>query len=165
MLQRTASLACLLVAVLLAGCTSTCTLTEKAANVTTVKGTLKLEEEAKMISVQHILIGFKGSVPGKEITRSLEGAQELAADVFKRATAGEDFDALVKTHTADAHPGIYKMANIGVTVLPGEQMFERGGMVKAFGDVSFSLAVGEIGMSVYDPAASKFGWHIIKRIE
>ena len=160
MLQRTALLACLLAAVLLAGCTST----EETAHVT-VKGTLKSEEEAKRITVQHILVGFEGSVPGKPITRSLEEAQVLAADVFKRARAGEDFDELVKAHTADSHPGIYKMANIGVAVEPGEQMFERDGMVKAFGDVSFSLAVGEIGMSVYDPAMSKYGWHIIKRLE
>ncbi len=160
MLRRTALLACLLAVVLLAGCAST----EETANVT-VKGTLKPDEEAKMISVQHILIGFEGSVPGKAITRSREEALELAADVLKKATAGEDFDELVKAHTSDAHPGIYKMANTGVTVLPGERMFGRDGMVTAFGDVSFSLAVGEIGMSVYDPDLSKFGWHIIKRLE
>ncbi len=32
-------------------------------------------------------------------------------------------------------------------------------------DVSFSLNVNEIGMATYDPAASKYGWHIIKRLK
>ena len=38
-------------------------------------------------------------------------------------------------------------------------------MVKSFGDVSFALKAGEIGLAVYDPKASKYGWHIIKRLE
>ena len=38
-------------------------------------------------------------------------------------------------------------------------------MVKAFGDVSFGLEVGGVGLAVYDPATSKYGWHIIKRLE
>jgi parvulin-like peptidyl-prolyl isomerase len=38
-------------------------------------------------------------------------------------------------------------------------------MVKAFGDVSFSLEVGGVGLAVYDPATSKYGWHVIKRLE
>jgi parvulin-like peptidyl-prolyl isomerase len=37
-------------------------------------------------------------------------------------------------------------------------------MVKAFGDVSFKLQVNDIGLAEYDPEASKYGWHIIKRI-
>jgi parvulin-like peptidyl-prolyl isomerase len=38
-------------------------------------------------------------------------------------------------------------------------------MVAGFGDTSFSLAVGGMGMCAYDNARSPFGWHIIKRIE
>lgn len=41
----------------------------------------------------------------------------------------------------------------------------RGQMVSGFGDTAFSLQVGEVGICNFDPAASKFGWHIIKRYE
>ena len=41
----------------------------------------------------------------------------------------------------------------------------RGQMVAAFGDVGFSLEVGEISTSVFDATTSPFGWHIIKRYE
>ena len=44
------------------------------------------------------------------------------------------------------------------------QIYERSMMAPAFGDVSFSLGVGEVGLAWYDPNRSKFGWHIIKRI-
>ncbi|HEX9792885.1 MAG TPA: peptidylprolyl isomerase [Planctomycetota bacterium] len=42
--------------------------------------------------------------------------------------------------------------------------FPRAEMAPSFGDVGFSLKVGEIGMAEYDPRQSQFGWHIIKRI-
>ena len=115
------------------------------------------------IQVQHVLIGFKGSVRGKNITRSQEEAKALAADILARARKGEDFAALVKKYTDDAFPGIYGMNNTGVAKGPGE--FDRAGMVKAFGDTSFSLKVGEIGMAEYDPQTSPFGWHIVKRLK
>ena len=38
-------------------------------------------------------------------------------------------------------------------------------MVGCFGDVSFSLAVGEIGMCDFEPKGSPYGWHIIKRLK
>lgn len=41
----------------------------------------------------------------------------------------------------------------------------RDGMVPAFGDVAFSLEVGEVGLAPYDAKSSPFGWHIIKRLE
>ena len=118
---------------------------------------------AEHIEVQHILIGFKGSVPGKNITRTQEEAKTLAAEILARARKGEDFLALVKQYTDDSAPGIYRMANTDVPIAPGES--PRGGMVKGFGDAGFSLKVGEIGMAAYDPQASPFGWHIVKRLK
>ncbi len=115
------------------------------------------------VVVQHILIGFKGSVGDKPIDRTMEEAKKLAEELLARARKGEDFDKLVKQYTNDAAPGIYGMANFGVQ--PGSAESLRAGMVKAFGDVSFSLKVGEIGMASYDPKTSKFGWHIIKRLK
>jgi hypothetical protein len=118
---------------------------------------------AEHIKLQHILISFAGKVPGKNITRTQEEARTLAAEVFDRAKKGEDFDSLVKTYTDDRAPGIYALANSGVT--PSADEFSRDRMVAAFGEVGFSLAPGEIGLAEYDPARSPFGWHIIKRLE
>lgn len=118
---------------------------------------------ADHIKVQHILISFAGKVPGKNITRTEDEARALAAQVLDRAKKGEDFDSLVKTYTDDRAPGIYALANSGVT--PSADEFSRDRMVPAFGEVGFSLAPGEIGMAPYDPARSPFGWHIIKRLQ
>jgi parvulin-like peptidyl-prolyl isomerase len=118
--------------------------------------------EPQHVRLQHILIGFKGTVPGKDITRSQEEAQELAAQLLDRAKKGEDFDALVKKYTDDQYPGVYALANRMVT--PGEGEFSRDRMIPAFGDVGFPLQIGEIGMAQYDPGRSPYGWHIIKRI-
>ena len=120
-------------------------------------------KEPDHITIQHVLIGFTGSVPGKNITRTQEEAKKLAEEVLARAKKGEDFDALVKQYTDDSAPGIYSMSNDGVAPIQGE--FARGRMVKAFGDAGFPLQVGEIGMASYDPARSPFGWHVVKRIK
>lgn len=114
------------------------------------------------IEVQHILIGFAGSVPGKGITRTQSEARALAYDVLAKARSGESFDRLVQEYTDDQAPGIYKMANTGVTPAPGE--FQREGMVPAFGNVGFAISPGNVDIADYDPSASPYGWHIIKRL-
>ena len=119
--------------------------------------------EAEHVVVQHILIGFRGSVRGKTVLRSREEARELAGKILGRARGGERFDELVRLYSDDDPPGIYEMANTGVAARPGE--LRRAGMVKAFGDVSFALEIDAIGMAEYDPTTSRYGWHIIKRIE
>ncbi len=120
-------------------------------------------KEPDRIRVQHVLIGFKGSVPGKDITRTQEEAKKLAYEILERARKGEDFGALVKQYTDDAFPGIYGMTNDGVEPKQGE--YPRRRMVPAFGDTGFPLAVGEIGIADYDLQKSPYGWHIVKRIE
>jgi len=121
--------------------------------------------EPDRVAVQHILISFKGAIPKPTVTRTKEEAQKLAEEVFERANKGEDFDALVKQYTNDEYPGVYRMSNKGITPDQSKQEYPREGMVKGFGDVSFSLPVGGIGMAKYDSQKSKYGWHIIKRIE
>lgn len=116
------------------------------------------------VTVQHILIGFEGTVPGKDITRSKEEARALAQSLFERAQRGEDFDAMVKEYTDDAYPGIYAVVGRAEDANPEMQIFARENMVPAFGDVAFSLDEGEIGLAVYDDDKSKYGWHIIKRL-
>lgn len=121
-------------------------------------------KEPDRITVQHILIGFTGSVPGKNIQRTKEEAKALAYELLARAQKGEDFDGLVKEYTDDAWPGTYGMANRGVTpASPNE--YGRSNMVPAFGNVGFALAVDGIGVADYDPTTSPYGWHVIKRVK
>ena len=122
-------------------------------------------EEPARVTVQHILIAFQGSIPEAKVTRTRAEAEVLAAEVFERAKKGEDFEALVKQFTDDEFPGIYKMSNFDIAPDTSKQEYSRAKMVKSFGDVGFALEVGAIGMAVYDPKASKYGWHIIKRLE
>jgi len=126
---------------------------------------ISCKKDSKQITVQHILISFQGSIPKPEVTRTQEEAQKLASEILQRTEAGEDFDALVKEYSDDAYPGSYTMADIGAPYDEVNGIFSRSRMVKSFGDVSFSLGVGEIGMAEYDPVDSKYGWHIIKRLE
>jgi len=120
-------------------------------------------KEPEHIKVQHILIGFAGSVPGKSITRSLDEAKTLAYSLLDSAKAGTSFDDLVVRHTDDRPPGIYGMSNSGVA--PGAGEYARGNMVPAFGNVGFTLKVGDIGIADYDPRTSPYGYHVIKRVE
>jgi parvulin-like peptidyl-prolyl isomerase len=121
-------------------------------------------DEPDVVVVQHILIAFKGSVRGKRIERTKKEARALAEQLLDKVRAGdEDFDALVKQHTDDSYPGTYKLTNRDAPRIGGA--FQRTDMVPAFGDVAFSLEVGEVGMAEYSAAASPFGWHIIKRLE
>ena len=87
-------------------------------------------------------------------------AEALVADLVEQIHNGGDFDALVKLHTEDSHPGIY-----GMSVSGGGGDYPRGGMAGAFGDTGWRLEVGEVGVAGFDPAKSPFGWHIIKRLE
>lgn len=122
-----------------------------------------MKPEADHIEVQHILIGFYGSLPGQSLNRPQSEAEALAKQVFEQAKQGADFDALVRQYSNDAYPGRYKLANAGVATTEGE--YDRRMMVTGFGDVAFELEVGEIGMAAYDPEKSKYGWHIIKRLQ
>ncbi|MEO6462201.1 MAG: peptidylprolyl isomerase [Candidatus Eisenbacteria bacterium] len=115
------------------------------------------------IEVQHVLIGFEGKVPGKPVTRSQAEAEKLAGEILERARKGEDFDQLVQKYTDDAWPGIYLLANTGITPAQGE--YPRSGMVKGFSDVAFSLSPGNVAVADYDAKLSPFGWHIIKRVK
>ena len=116
------------------------------------------------IEVQHVLIGFAGKIPGKNVTRTQAEAEKLAAEILERARKGEDFDQLVQKYTDDQWPGIYGMANRGVAKKDASEI-ERDGMVKGFSDVSFSLSPGNVDVATYDPKDSPYGWHINKRLK
>ena len=119
--------------------------------------------EPEHIQVQHILVGFQGSVPGKPIRRSKDEAKTLAYQLLEQAQSGADFDALVRRHTDDSPPGIYGMSNRGVA--PAKNEYGRDQMVPAFGNTGFPLQVGEVGIADYDPRNSPYGWHVVKRIK
>jgi foldase protein PrsA len=131
----------------------------KAAGTMPVKPAV----EPQHVQVQHILIGFAGSIPGKGITRTKEEAKKLAYEILSRAQKGEDYDALVRQYTDDSPPGIYGMSGNGVAPAAGE--YPRSGMVPAFGNVGFAISPGNIGIADYDPQTSPYGWHIIKRLK
>ncbi len=119
--------------------------------------------EPEHIEVQHVLIGFYGSLPGRSLNRPQSEAKALAKQVLEQARQGADFDALVRQYSNDEYPGRFKLANHGVTAGAGE--YERRMMVGGFGDVAFQLAVGEIGLVEFEEAKSPFGWHIVKRLQ
>lgn len=122
--------------------------------------TARAERSANQIEVQHLLVSFAGKAGNA--TRSRDDAESLAASLYSRIKAGEDFDALVKEFTNDSHPGIYKMSMRGGQS-PG--VFERTGMVPAFGNVGWRLNVGEVGVAPFHDKDSPYGWHIIKRLQ
>ena len=119
--------------------------------------------EPDQVVVQHILIAFKKSVPGRDIERSRKAARALAESLWERIGNGEDFDALVKEYTDDQYPGKLLLTNTGVNPIRGGRTREQ--VVPRFGDVSFRLEVGELEMAKHHAALSPYGWHIIKRLE
>ena len=139
--------------------------TVKKVDTKAAPGTMPVKPDVMPhhVQVQHILIGFTGSVPGKAISRSKEEAKKLAYEILDQARKGENFDELVRKYTDDSPPGIYGMSGTGVAPAQGE--YARDSMVAAFGNVGFSISPGNIGIADYDPAASPFGWHIIKRLK
>lgn len=123
------------------------------------------------VTVQHCLIMFKNKMSKQHVTRTQAEAKKIAYELLEKAKSGADFAAIIKEHTDDAAPGIYRMANFGLQGAtspiadPIDQVFERGEMAKSFGDVGFALEVGEFGMADFDKKDCPFGYHIIKRIK
>ena len=146
--------------------TSATTNTPQAGMDTTAKpeATAQPALPAGHIEVQHVLIGFVGTIPGKNITRSQDEAKTLAYQILDRAKKGEDFGQLVQQNTDDQYPGIYRLADRGQTADQSAGEFPRDGMVKGFSDVAFSLKPGEVGIADYNKPNSPYGWHIIKRL-
>ena len=120
------------------------------------------EHDAGIVQVQHVLLAFQGANRSRA-TRSKDEAEQLAAEIYARALAGEEFGALMAEYSDDSGPGIYTMFAPGAEAPPGA--YPRRGMAGAFGDVGWRLAVGELGVAPFEQLASPFGWHVIKRLE
>jgi hypothetical protein len=125
---------------------------------------MALEEHTDgAVEVQHILIGFSGSLPGKTITRSRDEAALLAWEIYNKVKDGGDMGSLVTAHTDDQAPGIYKMALKQEGAAPG--VYARTGMVSCFGDIGWRLKVGEVGITDFNSKTGPYGYHIIKRLK
>ena len=75
--------------------------------------------------------------------------QEGATNAAKRASNGEDFNALAKELSEE--PGADQSGgDLG--------FFAKDRMVPEFADAAFSQEIGTIG----EPVRSQFGWHVIK---
>ncbi|GEN56502.1 foldase protein PrsA [Halolactibacillus alkaliphilus] len=74
--------------------------------------------------------------------------EELANELYERATNGEDFAALAEEYSTDSGSAA-EGGSVGY--------FSRGQMVPAFEDKAYELAIGEIS----EPVQSDFGYHII----
>lgn len=122
----------------------------------------KPENEDDRVKVQHILISFKDSLPGRKIQRSKEEAEKLANELFLQVQKNpEIFEDKLRALSDDQVPGIYAVANFGIEQRPGE--FPRSSMVKDFGDACFHMKKGELILVPYEPINSPYGYHIIKR--
>jgi len=137
--------------------------TEESKSVALPQSAPLQGSSVQVVKVQHILIGFAGSIPGKKIERSPEEAKRLAEDLFAQAQAAPDkFEDLVRAKSDDQVPGIYELVDFGKA--PHEGQFSRGTMVQGFGDLAFRLKPGEIGLVAFDSKKSPFGFHIMKRL-
>ena len=112
------------------------------------------EVKVDKVKLQHVLVAFVGATRGSESGRNYAEARALTEDLLKRARAGEDFPALMDKYSTDEGGGTYTLTQT-----------DRKEYAKNFQSVGFRLAVGEVGVSAYDPSKGPFGWHVIKRIE
>lgn len=110
------------------------------------------EEEWKSAyrHAKHVLILTKNMDTGAELpAEEQETAKQKAEDIYSRALAGEDFDALVAEFSEDP----------GSKTNPDGYVFGDGEMVKEFQDCVDGLLPDEIGF-----VKSDFGYHVIKRL-
>jgi len=109
-------------------------------------------EEPEMVRASHILLSTRDTSTGVEFTSDKKDAKrKLAADLLKRARAGEDFAQLAKEYSED--PGSKDRG--------GEYKFPRGQMAPEFESAAFSLGTNQIS----DVVTTQFGYHIIKLSE
>jgi parvulin-like peptidyl-prolyl isomerase len=101
------------------------------------------------VSVQHILIGWKGAPAARTATRTKEEADKIAKDTLDKVRAGGDMTALMKELSED--PGS-KDTGRAYEVATDTQF------VEPFKKLALRLKVGEAGL-----VKSPFGWHVIKR--
>jgi hypothetical protein len=105
------------------------------------------------ISAAHILVAYKGSTRAEAtVTRTKDAAKKRAEQLLARARKGDDFGKLARENSDDP-TAKQRSGDLG--------SFDRGSMVKEFGDAAFALKPGELSSVV----ETNFGFHIIKRTQ
>jgi len=82
----------------------------------------------------------------------LVATEDLATELYSKATGGASFEELAKANSTDT-----------ITAPTGGDLgwVAQGQMVPAFNDAAFALQPGEISQ----PVQTEFGWHIIKMLD
>ena len=102
-------------------------------------------EQPETVEASHILFMVDPDASEETVKEKQEGATNAA----KRASNGEDFNALAKELSEE--PGADQSGgDLG--------FFAKDRMVPEFADAAFSQEIGTIG----EPVRSQFGWHVIK---
>ena len=108
--------------------------------------------------VKHILIGwadlaeaYRGEMDERAAARSRAEADELAMVLLNRLRSGEEIEPLMAEYSED--PGSASTGR-AYTATPD------AGLVPPFKALSLRLEVGEVGLVM-----TRYGWHIIKRVE
>ena len=113
------------------------------------------DARANHTKVKHVLISWKGrqgeGEDARAKTRTREEADALAQQLLGRCRAGESFDHLMSEFSED--PG---SADDGTAY----EVSPDAGLVFEFKRLGLRLDVDECGLVL-----SKFGWHIMKRVE
>lgn len=102
--------------------------------------------------VRHVLLRYAGAKnAGPDIKRNAKAAKKEAEKVLAKAKAGEDFEALARTHSEDA--SAERGGDLGKV--------GRGKLAAPVEKATFALAPGAIS----DVVESEFGFHVLQRVE
>jgi peptidyl-prolyl cis-trans isomerase NIMA-interacting 1 len=113
----------------------------------------RIARQPTQVGARHILIMHNESTSKPEsITRTKAEGRARAQEALLKIRGGANFEEMVKQYT-DEPGGAERSGDLGV--------FDRSTMVKPFADAAFALKVGEVSEVV----ETKYGYHIIKRIE
>jgi peptidyl-prolyl cis-trans isomerase D len=97
------------------------------------------------VEARHILFKLASDARPADV----ETVRQKAEAVYAQIMAGEDFEAMARTHSDEASTGA-KGGYLGT--------FPRGQMVKPFEDAAFALEAGQVSQ----PVRTEYGYHIIK---
>jgi peptidyl-prolyl cis-trans isomerase NIMA-interacting 1 len=114
---------------------------------------VRISKQPTQVGARHILVmHLESTAKPESITRTRDEARKRAQEVLLKIRGGANFEEMVKQYT-DEPGGAERNGDLGV--------FDRSTMVKPFADAAFGLKVGEVSEVV----ETKYGYHIIKRVE